>query len=71
MKKIYRGHEIEAKREKSMGGDVLLYYSVFRNSDGLEVTSGFTYGTDRIVDFMKHLRARVDEEIAHPEVVNA
>jgi hypothetical protein len=70
MKQIYRGHEIEAKREKSMGGDVLLYYSIFR-SDGFEVTSGFTYGTDRIVDFMKHLRARVDEEIAHPETVNA
>ena len=70
MKKIYRGHEIEAKREKSMGGEILLYFSIFR-TDGFEVASGFTSGTDRVVDFMKHLRARVDEEIAHPEVDNA
>jgi hypothetical protein len=70
MKQKYRGHEIEAKREKSMGGDVLLYFSIFR-TDGFEVTSGFTYGTDKITDFMKHLRARVDEEIAHPEAADA
>jgi len=70
MKRIYRGHEIEAKREKSMGGEMLLYFSIFR-ADGFEVASGFTGGSDRVVDFMKHLRARVDEEIAHPEAADA
>ena len=33
MKVVYKGFEINAEREKSMGGDVLLYYSIFRIKD--------------------------------------
>jgi len=53
MKVLYRGFEIDAHREESMGGDHLLYYSIFRKDDGWEMTSGFTYGTDRVQTFIK------------------
>lgn len=44
----YRGFEIDVYRERSMGCGVLTYYSVFRESDMLEVTSGFSYDTSPI-----------------------
>lgn len=66
MKVLYRGFEIDAHREKSLGGDMLLYYSVFRD-DGWELTSGFTSGTDRAQTFIKYLKERVDNFILRPE----
>lgn len=67
MKLNYRGFELDARREKSMGGDSLLYYSIFRESDGWEMTSGFSYGTDRVQTFIKYMKERVDNYILHPE----
>ena len=67
MKVLYRGFEVDAHREKSMGGDTLLYYSIFRESDGWEMTSGFSYGTDRVQTFIKYMKERVDNYILHPE----
>ena len=67
MKTLYRGFEVDAYREKSMGGDTLLYYSIFRESDGWEMTSGFSYGTDRVQTFIKYMKERVDNYILHPE----
>lgn len=66
MKLNYRGFELDAHREKSMGGDMLLYYSILRLSDGYEVTSSFMYGNDKIRDFMKELKVYVDDFIANP-----
>ncbi len=63
MKQVYRGHEIEAKREKCLAGYPLLYYSVFRVSDGLECLSGYTTGSDKVEDFVGYLKARVDNEL--------
>ena len=67
MKTLYKGFEIDAHREESMVGDRLLYYSIFRESDGWEMTSGFTYGSDRVQTFIKYLKERVDNYILHPE----
>ena len=64
MKINYKGFELDARREKSMGGDTLLYYSIFRISDGYEVTSSFTYGLDKIRDFIKEMKVYVDDFIA-------
>lgn len=64
MKTIYRGHEIEAKREKCLAGYKLLYFSVFRVEDGYECTSGYTTGDDTVKDFTDHLKKRVDAELA-------
>jgi hypothetical protein len=67
VKVLYKGFEIDAHREESMGGDRLLYYSIFRESDGWEMTSGFTYGSDRVQTFIKYLKEWVDNYILHPE----
>jgi hypothetical protein len=61
MKVVYKGFEISVEREKSMGGDVLLYYSIFRVKDQYELHSGFTSGTDRVGTFVKYLKGWVDD----------
>lgn len=66
MKRIYRGHQIDCKRERALGGWDNLYYSVFRLSDMYEVTSGFTTGSDRVVDYIKYMKENVDSFIADP-----
>lgn len=64
MQQICRGHEIDVRRERSLGGDVLLYFSVFRASDGYECTSGFTTGDDTVRDYVRYMRERIDKELA-------
>jgi hypothetical protein len=66
MKVVYRGHRIDAYRERAMGGWMNLYFSVFRVSDGLEVTSGFTSGSDTVRDYIRYMKERVDGFIADP-----
>ena len=60
---VYRGHEITVSREPSMTGEVLLFYSVFRESDGYECTSGFSYSDESPHEFAAGLRSRVDAEL--------
>ena len=50
-----------------MGGETALYYSIFRKSDGFEVTSGFSYGTDKIKDFVGYLKDVVDDFHLDPQ----
>lgn len=64
MKITYRGYEIEAHREKCMGGWPLLYYSVFRESDGFEAISNFEDSAEKVRDKIKQLKGVVDEELA-------
>ena len=66
MKVVYKGFEIDAHREQSLGAGVLLYYSIFRISDGYELGSGFTCGTDRVQTFIKYLKEHVDDFIENP-----
>lgn len=37
--KNYKGFEIEVFRDKTITGNTLLFYSVFKNKDGFEVDS--------------------------------
>ena len=67
MKVIYRGCEIDAHRAKSGGGETVLYYSIFRKSDGFEVTLGLSYGTDKIKDFVGYLKDVVDDFHLDPQ----
>lgn len=71
MTRIYRGHEIDCHRARAMGGWDNLYYSVFRLSDMYEVSSGFTTGSDRIVDYVKYMKEHVDEYIADPTILGS
>ena len=67
MKVTYRGCEIDAHRAKSGGGETVLYYSIFRKSDGFEVTLGLSYGTDKIKDFVGYLKDVVDDFHLDPQ----
>jgi len=71
MKQIYRGYEIDAHREPSMGGDSYLYFSVYAvdNDDKLKpcLEDSFTSGEDTAREYIGYLKKMVDDFYAHPE----
>lgn len=67
MKINYKGFEIEAYRAESMGAGEHLYYSVFRVSDGLEVTSGYSEGEDTPEEYIQILKETVEDCIKNPQ----
>jgi|SRR5271157_4238996 len=62
----YRGFDIDVKREECMAGYKLTYFSVFRESDGWELTSGYSDSGDTVRDWIKWMRERVDGFIGNP-----
>jgi hypothetical protein len=62
----YRRHEIDCHRAPSLGGDVLVYYSIVRVSDGYECDSGFTSDITNVRTQIRQMKDRVDEELALP-----
>ena len=60
MREIYKGYEIDATRDSKEGN---LYYSVFREEDGLEVVCDFTSGDESEAEYVEYMKARVDEFI--------
>ena len=46
----------------------MLYFSVFRLSDKLEIISGFEDSRDSIKSKVESLKGDVDETIEHPEL---
>ena len=70
MKTIYKDCTIDVFRDKPItGGDKLLFYSVFDNIDGYEVTSGFSEGMDSVWTWIKCLKGIVDEYRANTEKI--
>lgn len=67
MKVSYRGHEIDVHRAKCMAGYSLLYYSIFRESDGYECTSGYEDSAETVRDKVKQFKERVDNELAEAD----
>lgn len=67
MKCVYKGHEITVTRERSMAGYSMLYYGVFRQSDGYECTSGFSDSSETVKEFMEIMKERVDAELAEDD----
>jgi len=61
MKKQYKGFEIEVTREKCMAGYPLLYYSVFRCSDGWELISGYEDSAETIPEMIASMKNIVDD----------
>lgn len=61
MKTNYRGFEIEANREMSLGGSSNIYYTVMRKDDGLFLEDGFYETDDTIRDFINDLKLTVDD----------
>jgi len=63
MKVSYRGYEINAHSEKCLGGWEMLYFSIYRESDGYECVSGFSEDSTPPHEYIEHLKQRVDHEI--------
>jgi hypothetical protein len=63
VKAKYRGHTIEVN-----GVGELLYYSVFRDSDGYECLNDFEGSAESAASKMRDLKRRVDMELLneHP-----
>lgn len=66
MKVSYRGFEIEAKREKCLAGYSLLYFSIFRESDGWELLSDYSEGDDTVHAAVGYLKETVDDYFKNP-----
>lgn len=66
MKVLYRGFEIDCHREKCMAGYQLLYFTVYRKSDGFELICDYTSGEDSVRDYVGYMKGRVDGFIADP-----
>lgn len=64
MKRIYRGYEVSVNREMCLGGWPMIYYSIFRESDGLECTSGFIDTNDSVKTIFQTMCDRIDSELA-------
>lgn len=67
MKVSYRGYEIDAHRARSLGGETLLYWSIFRESDGYEADSGFYTGSETVREYVALMKERVDAELAEDD----
>jgi len=62
----YRGFDISVIKEKCLAGYKLTYFSVFRKSDGYEMTSGFSDDNDTVRTWIKMMKGRVDGFIDDP-----
>lgn len=64
MRVVHRGHEIDVKRDRCMGGWSQLYVSIFRVSDGHECLSFHTDDASPVRDYVGYMKERVDAELA-------
>ena len=62
MKVDYKGYDIEVTREKSCAGYMLLYFNIFRKSDGYECLSSFEDSEETVRDKIAQLKERIDNE---------
>lgn len=63
MKTKYKGHLIEVYRDKCLGGWSQIFYSIFRESDMLECTSGFSETSDTVRNYIGYMKERIDAEL--------
>jgi hypothetical protein len=63
VKTKYRGYTIDVKREICLGGWDMLYYSIFRDSDNFECTSGCENSGETVRNMTKYMKERIDAEL--------
>lgn len=67
MRVIYRDHEITVTRELCLGGWDMLYWSVFRKSDGFCCEDSFVDCGETVREFVRQIKTRVDNELAEED----
>ena len=60
MQVIYRNFKLDAHKEKSLAGYLLLYFAIY-DKEGYEWVCGFEDCTDRVVEKIDYLQQWVDE----------
>lgn len=63
MKVKYKGFQIEVNRETSLAGYKMIYFRVFRISDGLFIVDDFEDSIDSLKTYVEAMKQRVDEFI--------
>lgn len=66
MKVNYKGFEIDAHREKCLGGWDTLYFSIFTPT-GYELLSSFEDSEEKVRDKIKQLKEVVDDYLVNPQ----
>lgn len=56
IKVVYKGFEIKAEREKTLGGWENIYYTVMCIKDGWYLEDSFYGGEDKVRDFINSLK---------------
>lgn len=64
MKTVYRGHEIDVRREECLGGWDRLYTTIIRSSDGFICTEFGENSEERVTDQVRYMKERIDAELA-------
>lgn len=65
----YRGHDITVSRDLNVCGDMeLIFWGIFRQSDGYEVASGYSYSTDEPQIYAESLKPLVDDSFINNQV---
>ena len=67
MKTNYKGHEIIVTREPCLAGYPMLYYSIFRISDGYECESGCEDSSETVRDMVRYMKERIDTELSESD----
>ena len=63
MKVVYRGYEIDVRRERSVGGEKLLYFTIIRLSDGYICEASYSTGSDSVRQMVKCMKELIDAEL--------
>lgn len=67
MKVIYKGFEIEVKRDQALGGWDQLYYTVTRLSDMWFMIDSFEDSGETVHNRIRQLKEYVDDYIKNPK----
>ena len=67
MKTTYRGFEIEAKRDKALGGWSCIHYYILHQEEGWFLADSFSDSEEKIRDFIHGLKSIVDDYYENPE----
>ena len=63
----YKGFKIDVRREKCLGGWSLLYYDIFRISDGYHLVGSFEDSAETVREKVKQCKEIVDDYLNNPQ----
>ena len=68
MKTIYKGFEIEVKKNEDYSGEKVLAFNIIRLSDKWILDDSFEYTKEKLKDKIESLKSTVDDYLENPEL---